>query len=136
MLYDLILPKVSYLYAGIMGVFYFLLSANVIRLRTKLKVGIGHDNNPECPLFRAVRIHANFNEFVPFIILLMMMDEMTGRSAMFVHAFGLALIVSRVSHFMAITKSHRGSNLRVFGASVTFSVMLVLSFLLIIKGLQ
>lgn len=136
MLYDLVLPKVTYLYAGIMGILYFLLSANVIKLRTKLKVGIGHDTNPECPLFRAVRIHSNFSEYVPFIILLMLMDEMTGRSSMFVHAFGIALIVSRVSHFVAITKSHRGSNLRVFGATVTFAVMLVLSFLLIIKGLQ
>ena len=135
MLYDLILPKVTYLYAGILGIFYFLLSANVIRLRTQLKVGIGHDNNPECPLFRAVRIHANFNEFVPFILLLMMMDEMTGRSSMFVHTFGVALIVSRVSHSVAITKSHKGSSLRVFGAGLTFTVMLVLSFLLIIKGL-
>lgn len=136
MFYELMFPKVTYLYAGIMGVFYFLLSANVIRYRTKLKVGIGHGTDPACPLFRSVRIHSNFSEYVPFIILLMMMDEMTGRSAMFVHSFGIALIVSRVMHFVAITESHGGSKLRVLGAGTTFSVMLVLSFLLIIKGLQ
>ncbi len=136
MLFDVIVPKVTFLYAGIHGIIYFLLSANVIRLRTAKKVGLGHDNNPECSLFRAVRIHANFGEFVPFILLLMMMDEMTGRSAMFVHAFGSLLILSRASHYFGITKTHGASSLRVFGAGTTFLLLLMLSFLLIIKGLQ
>lgn len=136
MLFDVIIPRVTFLYAGVLGIIYFLLSANVIRLRLAKKVGLGHDNNPECALFRAVRIHANFAEFVPFILLLMMMDEMTGRSPMFVHAFGFFLVASRASHFLAITKSHGASNLRKFGAGTTFMILLMLSFLLIIKGLQ
>ncbi len=77
--------------------------------------------------------------FIPILmsmnLLLMVIDEMTGRSAMFVHVFGMSLILSKVAHFVAITKSHKGSTIRVLGVSVNFSILLVLSFLLIIKGL-
>jgi len=136
MLFDVMMPRVTFIYAGVLGILYFLLSANVIRYRRSLKVGIGHDPDPSNPLFRAVRIHSNFGEYVPYIILLMMMDEMTGRSAEFVHVFGSALVLSRIMHYFALTDSHRGGSLRVIGMASTFMVLLFLSFLLIIKGIQ
>lgn len=131
----LLLPKVSMLYAGLMGIMYFLLTAMVIRQRAATKTGIGHDTDPSSPLFRAVRIHGNFSEFVPFILFLMTLDEMSGRNQLVVHAFGFALLIARMSHYLGIKKSDKGSPERLIGAATTFTLLITLSVLLVIKGI-
>lgn len=131
----LLLPKVTMLYAGLLGVMYFVLSVMVIRLRTATKTGIGHGSDPASPLFRAVRIHGNFAEFVPFILLLMAFDEMSGRSQVIMHVFGVALILARVSHYFGLSKTHGKSTGRLVGGMGTFTIMVTLSTLLIIKGI-
>jgi uncharacterized protein len=123
------------IYAGLLGVMYFILSIMVIRLRTATKTGLGHDMDPASPLFRAVRIHGNFAEFVPFILLLMALDEMSGRSQIIIHLFGAALILARIAHYMGITKSHGKTTGRLIGGMGTFTIMVTLSTLLIIKGI-
>lgn len=136
MSFNLNSPKITLLYAGIMGLFYVALTLNVIRLRRSKLVGIGHGENPECPLFRAVRIHGNFSEFVPMILILMTLDEMTGRNIYFLHAMGVLLFIGRVGHYLGITKTHKGSPERIIGMMLTFSVLIALSGMLIFKGLS
>lgn len=131
----LLLPKVTMLYAGLLGIMYFLLTAMVIRQRAATKTGLGHNPDPSCPLFRAVRIHGNFAEFVPFILFLMALDEMSGRSQWIVHAFGFALLIARMCHYIGIKKSDKGSPERVIGAASTFTLLITLSVLLVIKGI-
>lgn len=131
----LLLPKVTMIYAGLCGILYFILTAMVIRLRNITKTGLGHDTNPASPLFRAVRIHGNFAEFVPFILLLMALDEMSGRSLLVMHIFGALLVSARIYHYIGVTKSHTKSFGRMFGAIVTFSLLIILSTLLLIKGI-
>lgn len=135
MLFNLTAPKISLIYAGVMGLFYVALTVNVIKLRRTKLVGIGHGDNPECPLFRAVRIHANFAEFVPLILLLMTLDEVTGRHPFVIHAMGALLFLGRVGHYLGITKTHKGSTERVAGMMMTFAALIILSGLLLVKGL-
>lgn len=130
-----LLPKATMIYAGLLGVMYFVLTAMVIRLRNITKTGLGHDTDPASPLFRAVRIHGNFAEFVPFILLLLALDEMSGRSLIAVHIMGALLVAARIFHYVGVTKSHTKSFGRMFGAIITFSLLLVLSTLLLIKGI-
>lgn len=132
---SLILPKVTMLYAGLSGVMYFVLSMMVIRLRTATKTGLGHSPDPTSPLFRAVRIHGNFAEFVPFILFLMALDEMSGRSQLFMHIFGVSLILVRIAHYMGVSQTHGKSTGRLVGGLGTFTIMMILSVLLIIKGI-
>lgn len=128
------IPKLSLFYAGILGIMYFLLSVNVIRYRWKEKKGLGYESHPKDPLFRAVRIHGNFMEYVPFILLLLAMDEITMRGEAFLHTMGIGLIFARIFHFMGITKSHLVSWQRSAGVALTFIILLVLSINLIVKG--
>ena len=128
------IPKISLLYAGVLGIMYLLLSVNVIRYRWKEKKGLGHESHPKDPLFRAIRIHGNFMEYVPFILLLLALDEVTMRGEAFLHAAGMGLILARVFHFMGITKSHLVSWQRSAGVALTFIILLVLSVNLILKG--
>lgn len=51
-----------------LGLFYIKLCKFVIDLRRKLKISIGHKNNPE--LYKAIRAQTNFNEQVPLGIIL------------------------------------------------------------------
>lgn len=130
-----LLPKVTMIYAGLCGIMYFILSVMVIRLRTATKTGLGHSDDPASPLFRAVRIHGNFAEFVPFILLLMALDELSGRSQIVMHIFGAVLIIARILHYIGVTKTHGKSLGRMYGAMGTFSLMLVLCTLLLMKGI-
>ena len=136
MLFNLHAPKISLLYAGVLGIFYFLLSANVINQRRKKLVGLGHDSDPKCPLFRSVRIHGNFNEYVPLILLLLVLDEVTGRNKIVLHSLGSLLILGRIGHFIGITKSHKTSPGRFIGTVMTFGCLITLSVFLIMKGLS
>lgn len=129
-------PRVTLLYAGIMGLFYLAISLYVVRQRTQKKIGLGHDNDPSSPLFRAVRIHANFSEFVPFILFLFLLDEMTGRNPLVLHALGFSLLIARCAHYAGIKKTDRSSPERLIGMAVTMICLVVPSALLILKGLR
>ena len=55
-------------FAAVFAVFFVFLSINVIRARQQHKVGIGTGRNKSVE--RAIRVHANFAEYVPFALLL------------------------------------------------------------------
>ena len=128
-------PKVTLLYAGIMALAYFALSVYVIRWRWKENRGLGFANDPSSGLFRAVRIHGNFMEFVPFTLLLIALDEMTNLKPVCVHWYGGALIVARILHFFAIRKTEGPSWQRVVAMFLTFALLTVLGVSLILKGI-
>lgn len=136
LLSDLLLtaPKVTLLYSGLLAIAYGLLTLYVIRWRWIERRGLGHDNNPKSGLFRAVRIHANFFEFVPFILFLMAMDEMTGRSRSWIHVFGVLLVLARIFHFWGIKISDLTSIQRTLGVLLTIGLLFTLGVLVLIKG--
>lgn len=125
---------VTSLYASIFGVLFFILSVNVIRLRVKYKVGIV-DQKEEC-LERACRTHANFSEYVPFVLLLMLLAELQNTiGATLFHFCGIAFIIGRLSHIYSllcyepktIKKGKISVIFRQIGMVLTFTVLLVLS---------
>lgn len=127
-------PKITMLYAGILGLMYLFLSISVVRWRWIELKGLGCDQDPKSGLFRAVRIHGNFFEYVPLILLFLAMDEMTGRLPLPVHLMGIVLVLGRLGHFLGIRKSHTTSAGRTISVAFTFGLLLVLSILLIMKG--
>ncbi len=69
------------------------LSNRVIRLRRRLKVAIGAGG--EAAIERAARVQANFSEYVPMALILLLLAEIQGGSPLVLHAIGLALVVGR-----------------------------------------
>ena len=114
---------VTFLYAGLAGILFVILSGLVIRLRFVRKVGIGDGGHAD--LQQAIRVHANFAEYVPFALLLIAFVETAGYAPTSVNALGIALILARVSHAIGLTRSTGPSVLRFLGTSVTFVVILV-----------
>jgi uncharacterized membrane protein YecN with MAPEG domain len=129
-------PKLSLIYVGLMAFFYLGLTIWVIRWRWSEKRGLGHADDPKSPLFRAVRVHGNFAEFVPLLLLLLVLDEMTGRIPWMVHVFGSALIIGRVFHFFGVRRSDGATWQRAVGVVLTSFLLVSLGGSLLIKGLS
>lgn len=120
---------VTPLYAGFLALLLVVLSALVVRQRVVVhKAGKGAD---EERLNRAMRVQANFIEYVPLALILMLCAELQGAPAAAVHTMGITLVVARLAHAIGMSRTPQVSALRGAGFLLT-SIMLVLSALAVI----
>jgi uncharacterized membrane protein YecN with MAPEG domain len=90
------LPSITPAYLGCLALLYAVLGLQVSRLRRGNKVLFGDGDNIK--LRSAIRAHANFAEYVPIIVLMVAMLEMSGMAAARVHLLMGALLVARLLH--------------------------------------
>ncbi len=109
-------------YAGILAILFIVLSFRVIAKRNQYKVALGSDG--QALLERAIRVHANFAEYVPFALLLMFLAEYSGLAPVYLHILGIALIVGRLSHAFGVSQQQEPLKFRVFGMMLSMLVML------------
>src|SRR5262249_6092748 len=83
-------------YLGILVLIYAALALRVAGLRRRNLAAFGDADNTT--LRTAIRVHANFIEYVPIISLLVAFLEMSGSPAMRVHLMMRALVLSRLLH--------------------------------------
>jgi uncharacterized membrane protein YecN with MAPEG domain len=110
------------LYSAILGLVFFVLSIRTIGVRRRLRVAVGDGRQPE--LLRAMRVHANFAEYVPLTLVLVYMLESLGGNAVLVHALCGGLLVGRVSHAHGVRKVVEDFRFRVFGMALTFAALI------------
>lgn len=122
------------LYAALLALIFVVLSVKVIAKRRQFMIGIG--NNGQMALERAIRVHGNFAEYVPFALLLMFLAEYSGLATHYVHTLGTILILGRLSHAFGVQQLKEPLKFRVFGMLLTFSVLLLsaLAILLLYAG--
>ena len=72
------------LYAALLALLFVGLSVRTLRMRRRLQIAIGDDQNPA--MLRAMRAHANFAEYVPLCLVLLFFVETRSASSYFVHA--------------------------------------------------
>ena len=111
------------LYASLLILLYFVLSIRIIKLRWRDKVALGTGDSKD--LLKAVRIHANFAEYAPIVLILVLMMEVSGAAPWLLHLLGAAFFAGRILHAMGITKTASSSWMRFVGMLSTFLVMLV-----------
>ena len=111
------------LYAGILAILFIVLSIRVITRRNQYQVAIGSDG--QVLLERAIRVQANFAEYVPFALLLMFLAEYSGLASLYLHILGIALLVGRLSHAYGVSQQQEPLKFRVFGLILTFTVLLL-----------
>ncbi len=116
---------VSTLYAGLAGLMLLGLSAWVVRMRgvTRTSLGTGSDRRME----QAVRVHGNFIEYVPIILLLLALAELGGAPAALLHGAGGTLLLARALHAWGLAGRHGASPGRWWGTAGTWTTLLVLS---------
>ncbi len=124
---------VTPLYAGLLTLWFLVLSARVVNLRRR---GIPFGDNGEVGVIRIVRAQANFAEYVPLALLLMGVLEVSRHSIYVLHALGLTLLVarsdSRQRTFVWLAKCCG----RVVGSALTFGVLLIEAVLCIFQGFR
>ncbi len=109
------------LYAALLGLFYAVLAMRVVRLRLQLKIRVGDGGDPR--LQRAVRVHGHFAEYVPLLLLMLLLLEMNGTPAAGLHAFGVLLILSRVLHAVGVSAEPENLRWRLAGMVCTFTAL-------------
>lgn len=114
---------VTPLYAGILVLWFLVLSLRVIQNRRSAKVSLGDGGNTL--LQRAIRGQANFAEYVPLALLLLAVLEMSRFSIYVIHALGMALLVARLLHGYALGFRAEFRFGRYWGAMLTFAVLFV-----------
>lgn len=119
------------LYLGLLALLYIGLSFKVIGFRRSLKVGIGDGDHKE--LKRAIRVHANFMEYVPLAMLLYMVAEQNNLSSMFLHIIGAVLVICRAFHAQGLLNNAGTSWQRFAGTLGTFIVILTLAIYNIVQ---
>lgn len=112
---------ITLLYGGVLAILYLLLSGRVARLRGKYHVGIGDGGEDE--LAKAIRVHGNFAEFVPILVVLIALIEGSGAPDWAIHAMGAALVVCRLAHIVGLSQSIGVSAGRFIGAAGTFLLL-------------
>jgi uncharacterized membrane protein YecN with MAPEG domain len=124
---------VTALYAALLGLLYAALTLLVVRGRvgSGVTLGTGEDKG----LYRAVRAHANFAEFVPLILILMALGEGLRLSWMLLHLLGAALVVARVLHAIGISREPDLRAARGGGAALTLVVLIAASLAVLVRAL-
>jgi len=123
---------VTPLYAGILALWLVVLSLRVIQRRGAAKAWL--NDGGDTSLQRAIRAQANFVEYVPLALILMLILEMSRFSIYLIHALGIALVIARLLHgyAMGFTGGFRFG--RSAGATITFVVLLVEAVLCIYQA--
>jgi uncharacterized protein len=101
------------------------LSVRTLRLRRRLRIAIGDAQEPA--MLRAMRVHANFAEYVPLSLLLLYLVEASGADAWFVHALGASLLVGRVAHAYGVSQTKENYRYRVAGMALTFTPLIAMA---------
>ena len=120
-------------YAGLLAIWFFILSTRVIKGRTGPK-GIGLGDGGDATMLRVIRGHANFAEYVPYILLMMAMLEVGGMKGWLLHVLGITLLVARLLHGYALSFSEKFFFGRFYGTLLTFAVMLAVAGLCLWQG--
>jgi uncharacterized membrane protein YecN with MAPEG domain len=129
----MIFPHITAIYAAILALIYLAITGWVVAGRGKFKVLHGDGGNDN--LNRRIRAHANFNEYVPLILVLAALLEARGAGTVTMNALLLPLVVARVIHpfgMMARENSPQQFALRAPGALITWVVLAVVAVMLLL----
>jgi uncharacterized protein len=128
---------ITTLYALPLAVIFLALWMNVTSTRSKLSQSIGDGGNVD--LHERIRKHGNFVEWVPMVMMLLLLAEARGTGQMWLHAAGALLVIGRVLHPFGLKANNPLHPLRIAGnmgailATVILFVALLRSNWLVIK---
>jgi uncharacterized membrane protein YecN with MAPEG domain len=124
---------VTSFYAGLLAVWFLVLSTKVI-LRRQSGISLGDGGDPR--MFRLIRGHANFAEYVPLIVVMLGLLEIGHTSRYLLHALGITLLVGRLLHGYSLSFTDHHKFGRFWGAALTFLVLGVSALLCVWQGIR
>ena len=122
-------------YALPLAIIFLALFMNVTMSRSKLNQSIGDGGHVE--LHERIRKHGNFVEWVPMVMILMVLAEANGTGSLWLHAAGLLLTIGRILHPLGLRANVATHPLRIAGnmGGILATVILVISLARRVFGL-
>jgi uncharacterized protein len=111
--------RISALYIALIIILSIVLTARVIRQRRSKLIGIGDGGDKA--MIRAIRIHGNYSEQVPYTLAALILLPLLGTSAYVIHAVGALFLLGRLGHAYGLTHTSGSSVGRVGGMVLTFT---------------
>jgi uncharacterized membrane protein YecN with MAPEG domain len=107
--------------AALLAFLFISLSLRVIKLRRSRRVAIG--SGGDAAVERAMRVHANFAEYVPFALVLLILCAMRGLPDVLMAVLCAILFLGRAVHAYGVSQDKEDFRLRVSGMMATFGVI-------------
>ncbi len=126
--------NITAFFASVLAFIYILLTVFVILKRRKLKLALGDADNIE--IRYGIRAHGNFSEYVPFVLLLMLINELNHISSLLLIIVGSGFVIGRLAHafsLLYVEPKHHKFVFRPIGMALTLSSIFVLGFALIVQ---
>ncbi len=108
---------ITALYAAPLAALFIWLSLRVIARRRSELIAYGPGEDRE--LLQRMRIHANFSEYTPIALIIMMLVESLNAPNLLVHFIGLLLLAGRFIHGIGLSLDPYKIKLRVLGMALT-----------------
>jgi uncharacterized membrane protein YecN with MAPEG domain len=125
--------RIVIVYAALLALLFVALSVRTLGMRRRLQVALG--DGGDRALLRAMRVHANFAEYVPLALVLLVLVEGQGPAPALVHGLSLCLLAGRLSHAYGVSQVRENLRFRVFGMAMTFTAIIASAvYLLFVFG--
>ena len=118
-------------YAAILALLYVVLAILVVRQRIKHRVGLGTGKEPR--MLQTVRMHGNFAEYVPLLLILVALLELQQSPVWQLHLVAGLTFAGRVLHAVGLWRSSGTSVPRFVGMLSTFAALIAGAVLLLVK---
>ena len=114
---------------------WFVLWVRVASARASANCSIG--DNGDKALLHTIRLHGNFIEWVPFVLVLMILAEAQGAGAGWLHAAGALLLLGRLAHPFGLKIDNAAHPLRYVsnGSNILAVAILAIALLRIASGM-
>ena len=116
---------ITSLYALPLIPIFIFLFVRVSARRSEVKASIGHAN--DAALHERIRRHGNFVEWVPFVMILMLLAEANGGNSTAVHSAGGLLVLGRVLHPLGLKADSPSHPLRIAGNLLNLVATVILA---------
>ncbi len=121
-------PTITALAAAAFGLVYIVLTMRVGLFRARKSIFLGDGDNTD--LLKRIRVHGNFAEFVPMVIILLALIEGMGAAPHIVLGIAVMFLVVRVAHAIGLSTNEGPSVGRIIGGFGTILILLGSSLLL------
>lgn len=109
------------IYAGLLALLFIFLSARVIVVRRNDRISLGDGENPK--MAYRIRAQANFAEYAPIGLILLLMAEIQGAPFWVVHLLGAILLIARLLHGWAFNQQPHNLKARTAGTLLTLAMI-------------
>ncbi|MFO1037742.1 MAG: MAPEG family protein [Geminicoccaceae bacterium] len=123
---------ITALYAGLLVAIYLYLTFRVIGQRRAKGIDLGDGGDRLAA--RYIRAHANFAEYVPLGLVLLLILEIDHWADWILHVLGIALVAGRVLHAQAFSVPEYRAAPRAAGMVLTTGMLAVAALLCLVDG--